>query len=168
MKKLVVLFVALIASVAGLQAQNYMVVDSEQIFKSLPDYNQAITELEGLATTYQKSVDEKFAEVESLYNSYVAQESSMTSAQITYYRNQILEKEAAANEYQESIFSNEGTLMQRRIEMISPIQSKVFAAIETYAKANGFDLVLDLASNATILYNATNVDRTEAIINLLK
>ena len=36
------------------------------------------------------------------------------------------------------------------------------------AKANGFDLVLDIASNPTILYYTPSADRTEQIINQLK
>ncbi len=168
MKKLAVLFVAIFASMASLSAQNYMVVDSEKIFKSIAAYNSALTELESLAERYQASVDAKFSEIETIYNTYVAQRNSLNAAQRTSYESEILKMEEAANEYQESIFSTEGSLMQRRIELISPIQSRVFETIEAYAKLNGFDLVLDLASNATILYKSAAVDRTEAVINMLK
>ncbi len=168
MKKLVVILTVLLASVSSLAAQNYMVVDSEQIFKSIAAYNSALSELDALSTDYQTKVDAKFSEVETLYNTWVSRSSYLTEAQDASYRKQILEKEAEANEYQESIFSNEGLIMQRRIELIAPIQEKVFTAIEQYAKANGFDLVLDLASNATILYKSSSVNRTDAIINSLK
>lgn len=167
MKKLVILAVAIVASISGLAAQNYMVVDSEQIFKSIAAYNSALTELDTLSERYQTSVDAKFAEVESLYNTYMAQRNSMTAAQRTAAESEILQKEEEANEYQESIFSTEGALMERRIELISPIQSRVFETIEAYAKLNGFDLVLDLASNATILYKSTGVDRTDEVIKML-
>ncbi len=168
MKRLVVLFVALFASISALSAQNYMVVDSEQIFMSMPQYTEALSELESLAEGYQKKVDEQFAQIETLYNNYVVQRNSLTAADRTSRESEILRKEEAANEYQESIFSTEGVLMQRRIELISPIQKRVFAAIESYAKANGFDIVLDLASNATILYYNSSVDRTDAVIQALK
>lgn len=168
MKRLVILFVALFASVATLSAQNYMVVDSEQIFKSIDAYNSALTELETLSERYQQSVDAKFTAVENLYNTYVAQRNSLTASERTARESAILEKEEEANEYQESIFSTDGALMKRRIELIQPIQSRVFETIEAYAKINGFDLVLDLASNATILYKSAAVDRTNAIINMLK
>ncbi|MFI3316914.1 MAG: OmpH family outer membrane protein [Rikenellaceae bacterium] len=168
MKKIVVFLVAIFASVASLSAQNYMVVDSEKVFKSIAEYNTALSELETLSASYQKSVDAKFEEVESLYSTYMSRRTSLTEAQRSAYESQILEKESEANEYQESLFSNDGSLMERRIELISPIQTKVFAAIENYAKANGFDLVLDLASNATVLYKSDKIDRTEAVIAYLK
>jgi Skp family chaperone for outer membrane proteins len=44
----------------------------------------------------------------------------------------------------------------------------VFGAIELYAKANGYDLVLDKASNASILYFNTSIDHTAQVIEALK
>ena len=82
--------------------------------------------------------------------------------------NEILEKESETVKFQESIFGNEGTMMKKRIELIQPIQERVFKAIEAYAKENGFDMVLDIASNATMLYYSPKVDRTEAVIKLVK
>ena len=58
--------------------------------------------------------------------------------------------------------------MKKRIEMISPIQKRVFAAIETYAKQAGADLVLDSANNPTLLYNNPSVERTQQVIEALK
>ena len=80
----------------------------------------------------------------------------------------ILEREQEANDYQQSIFGPEGTLMKKRVEMIQPIQKKVFDAIARYASENGFDLVLDATNNPTLLYNAPALDRTEALIQYLK
>lgn len=168
MKRLVIFLVAIFASVTTLAAQNYMVVNSEQIFKSITAYNSALTELETLSTRYQTSVDAKFSAVEQLYSSYMAQRNSLTAAQRTQRESEILKAEEEANEYQESIFSTEGELMERRIELIAPIQNRVFETIESYAITNGFDLVIDLSSNATVLYNSDRVNRTNDIINLLK
>jgi outer membrane protein len=68
----------------------------------------------------------------------------------------------------ESVFGNEGVMMKKRIELIQPIQRRVFGAIEQYAKAGGYDLVLDKASNASMLYHSDSVNHTENIIELLK
>ncbi|MFI3286239.1 MAG: OmpH family outer membrane protein [Rikenellaceae bacterium] len=168
MKRFVILLVAIVAALSPLAAQNYMVVDSEKVFKSIPEYTAALTELDKLSKNYQTQVDAKFNDVERLYNSYMAQRNSLTAADRNARESQILKQEEEANEFQESIFSTEGILMQRRIELISPIQKKVFGAIESYAQENGFDLVLDLASNATILYKSYSIDRTESVINALK
>ena len=58
--------------------------------------------------------------------------------------------------------------MKKRIELIKPIQERVFAAIEAYAKEIGAEVVLDSSNNPTLLYNAASVERTQQIINRLK
>lgn len=168
MKKIFALVLSLVAFVGVASAQNYMVVDSEKIFKSIKEYNDAMTQLDNMAKFCQQQVDSKFAEIEQLYNNYQQEKASLSAAGRVSREQQILDKEAEAVKYQESLFGNEGTMMMKRIELIQPIQERVFKAIESYAKSNGFDLVLDIASNATMLYYAPAVDRTEAVIKMLK
>ena len=81
---------------------------------------------------------------------------------------QILKKEEEAQKFQKEVFGDEGTLIKKRVELIKPIQERVFAAIEAYAKANGYELVLDKASNASILYFGSAIDHTDKIIEKLK
>ncbi len=167
MKRLILL-AAGVLSAGILSAQNYIVVNSEKIFKSMDDYNNTIEELDSLAKQYQKQVDDKFAEVETLYNNYQYQKASLSSASRQARENEILAKEKEAQKFQESLFGQEGTLMKTRIEKISPIQKKVFDTIEAYAKQVGADLVLDASNNPTLLYNNPAVERTQQVIDLLK
>ena len=149
-------------------AQKYCVIDSEKVFKSLEAYNKAMTQLDELGKAYQAEVDKKYQSIETLYNNYMAQRNSLSATTRTTIEQQILKKEEEAQKYQQDVFGENGTLMQKRIELIKPIQEKVFSAIEKYAKENGYDLVLDKASNASILYFGNAIDHTEKIIEELK
>jgi outer membrane protein len=80
----------------------------------------------------------------------------------------ILNAEAEATKYQESLFGTEGELMKRRMELIQPIQKRVFETLESFAKQYGFDLVIDIAANPTVLYYSSKVDYTNKIIEALK
>ena len=162
MKRLILIAVFVLTT-GTLAAQNYIIVNSEKVFKSIDAYNTALSTLDKLAEQYQDMVDAKFAEVETLYNNYMNQKASLTAAE-----NDILAKEKAAQEYQETLFGNDGTLMKKRIEMIEPIQKQVFSAIEAYAKQVGADVVLDSANNPTLLYSNPSVDRTQQVIDVLK
>ena len=167
MKRLI-LIAAFVLSAGTLAAQNYIIVNSEKVFKSIDAYNTALSTLDKLAEQYQDMVDAKFAEVETLYNNYMNQTASLTAATRQTRENDILAKEKAAQEYQETLFGNDGTLMKKRVEMIEPIQKKVFSAIEAYAKQVGADVVLDSANNPTLLYSNPSVDRTQQVIDVLK
>ncbi len=168
MKRLIIALAAVIISIGAVSAQKYIVVDSEKIFRSIADYNTAMTTLDNLAKDYQAKVDAAYAEVESLYNSYMAQKQNLSQSSRNSKEQEILAKEKAVAQYQESVFGNEGVMMKKRIELIQPIQRRVFGAIEQYAKAGGYDLVLDKASNASMLYHSDSVNHTDKIIELLK
>ena len=167
MKRLILIAVFVLTT-GTLAAQNYTIVNSEKVFKSIDAYNTALSTLDKLAEQYQDMVDAKFAEVETLYNNYMNQKASLTAATRQTRENDILAKEKAAQEYQETLFGNDGTLMKKRVEMIEPIQKQVFSAIEAYAKQVGADVVLDSANNPTLLYSNPSVDRTQQVIDVLK
>ena len=168
MKRVILTVMFALAALGIASAQKYCVIDSEKVFKSLDEYNQAITQLDELGKAYQAEVDKMYKNVETIYNNYMAQRENLSASSRASLEQQILQKEEEAQKYQQEVFGDNGALMKKRLELIKPIQEKVFAAIEAYAKAYGFELVLDKASNASILYNGSAVDHTDAIIKTLK
>jgi len=168
MKRMILTAVLALAMTGVICAQNYMVVNSEKIFKSIEAYNTAIAQLDKQAETYQKQVDAKFKEVETLYNNYMAKKMSLSESARQSVESTILTREQEATRFQESLFGTDGTLMKKRIELIQPIQQRVFKAIEEYAAANGFEMVIDIATNPNVLYYSQNVDRTQAVIDAVK
>ena len=168
MRKSILAIVFALATFGIVSAQKYCVIDSEKVFKSLDEYNKAIAQLDELGKAYQTEVDAKYKSVEELYNNYMAQKSNLSSSARASVEQQILQKEQEAQKYQQDVLGEDGSLMKKRVELIKPIQTKVFTAIEKYAKAQGYDLVLDKASNASILYYGEAIDHTAQIIEELK
>ena len=168
MKRLILTLALVLSISASALAQNYAVVNSEKVFKSVEKYNAAITQLDELAKQYQAQVDAKFEEVEKLYNAYMQRKASLSQASQQANEENIIKKEQEATEFQESIFGTEGTLMQKRLELIQPIQKQVFSAIERYAKQKGYDMIIDISQNATMLYYSERADHTDQIIEMLK
>ncbi|MBR5864323.1 MAG: OmpH family outer membrane protein [Alistipes sp.] len=168
MKRLIMAIALMLGIAASASAQNYAVVNSEKIFKSIASYNAAIEQLDKMANDYQAQVDEKFEAVEKLYNAYMERRDQLNAASQQANEERIIELEKEASEFQESIFGTDGELMKKRLELIQPIQEKVFATIENYAKQKGYDMIIDVAQNATMLYYSAKADQTEAIIAQLK
>ena len=168
MKRIILTALFALATLGVGSAQKYCVIDSEKVFKSLDEYNKAMTTLDELGKSYQSEVDNKYKSVETLYNNYMAQKASLSASARASIEQQILQKEEEAQKFQQELFGEDGTLMKKRVELIKPIQTKVFAAIEKYAKAAGYDLVLDKASNASLLYYGAEIDQTAKIIEELK
>ncbi len=159
---------AAMISSSVIYAQSVIVVDSEQIFRSLDSYNSALAEVDKLSKDYQAQVDAKFDEVEALYNYYVAHKAGYSATTRQNREAEILAKESAATKFQEEAFSQDGTIMKRRLELITPIQDRVFKAIEEYAKSHGADIVIDKSSNPSLLYGSSEVNHTQGVIEALK
>ncbi len=168
MKRLILAIALMMGIATTASAQSYAVVNSEKIFKSIESYNAAISELDKLANDYQAQVDAKFEEVESLYNKYMERRNELNTASQQATEAKIMEMEQEASKFQESIFGTDGELMKKRLELIQPIQKRVFDAIDKYAQQKGYDMIIDVAQNATMLYYSAKADKTEAVIALLK
>lgn len=168
MKKLILTLLLTAGCLVAAVAQNYMVVNTQKVFQAMPDYQQAVAQIDTLAAQYQRNIDRAYEVIEQMYNQYQDEKETLTPSVRQSREEAILVNEQKVTKYQEEVFGQQGTLMEKRVATIKPIQDKVFKIINEYAEKNGFDLVLDIASNATILYYTPAADRTEQIINLIK
>lgn len=168
MKKLIILSAFIIFGVSGVFAQNYMVVNTETIFKAIPAYATAVDEMDKLAKQYQENIDTAYERIEEMYNEYMSKKSSLSQLQQQNQEETILNNEKKVLEYQENVFGTEGIIAKKRAEQLEPIQKKVIDAITKYAQDNKLGLVLDVATNPLVIYYSPDMDKTQQIISLLK
>ncbi len=81
---------------------------------------------------------------------------------------EIISKEKDVRELQKRRFGPEGDLFKKRQELVSPIQDKVYFAIEDYADDRGYELILDKNGAAGILFASEDLDKTSEIIKRIK
>ncbi len=168
MKRIFLVMVLATCTVVAFAQRSVIVVDSEQVFRSLSDYNSALEQIERVSKEKQAEVDARFGEVERLFNEYAQSRASLNAQAAQQIQNFILQREKEATEFQESHFSQTGSVVKMRMELIAPIQKRVFDVIDEYAKSIGAEIVIDKASNASLLYSAEGADHTEQIIEKLK
>lgn len=168
MKKLMIAALVLLAALAAQRADGQIVVDSEKVFKSVKAYNDALKTLEDLATKYDKEIEDAYAKVEQLYNQYQQDKLYLSAADRQKREDAILDQEQKAVQRQEELMGPQGELFAKRVELITPIQERVFGTINDYAARSGHKVVIDIASNPSILYYSPDADKTGEIIDLLK
>lgn len=151
MKK-TILTAALVLMSIGAFAQQNAFVNTELIFRSIPEYNAAIEQLDALARTEQEKVDADFARVAEMYERYQYQKQSLSENARRQVEENIIRLEQEATTRQSEIFGQDGTLMVRRVELLKPIQDKVFAVIDALAQTKGCDQVLDISNNPSVVY----------------
>jgi outer membrane protein len=168
MKKLLILSAFMFFAAATVSAQNYMVVNTENIFKALSAYNTAVDEIDKQAQQYQDNIDAAYEKIEQQYNTYMSQKAMLSQSEQQQREDAIINNEKKVAEYQETIFGAEGTIAKLQAEKLEPIRKRVMETISKYAKDHNFSLVLDITTNPMVIYFDPAVDKTEQIIALLK
>ena len=125
-------------------------------------------QLDDLSAQYQKNIDEAYATLDQMYETYQSQKGYLSEINRNAREEEIIKREKDIKKYQQEVFGPEGDLIKKRLELIKPIQERVFAAINQYAETNQITMVIDRANNQTLLYYAPALDKTNAIITLLK
>ena len=84
--------------------QSVVVVDSEKIFKSIPEYNVALEKIDRISKKRQLEVDSKFAEVERIFNEYAKQRGAITPQGAQQIETFILQKRRRQQSFKRVIF----------------------------------------------------------------
>jgi outer membrane protein len=166
MKKLLTIAI-LLASFTGLKAQKIGYVDTDYILKHIPEYAAAQTELNDLSNKWQKEADDKMGEIEKLYKKYQAEQVLLSDEMRKRREEEIIQKEKEAKEFQRKKFGYEGDLYGRRVELLRPIQDKVYDAVNKVAEEGGYAILFDKTSDLVMIYTNPRYDKSDAVITKL-
>ena len=152
---------------AGVYAQKSGFINTEKIFRAMPEYNTALGQIDELAQQEQARVDADFAKIAEMYERYQYQRQSLSENARKQVEDNIIRLEKEAGEKQAAFFGTEGTLMQKRIELLKPLQDRVFGVVDLVAKLHQCDVVIDISNNPSIVYYNPENDLTEEVLKSL-
>src|SRR5690606_26314293 len=117
--------VLLLVTASTASAQRFAYVDTEYILKHIPEYLAAQKQLDALSVKWQEEVDNRFSEIEKLYQAYQEDQVLLSEAMRRKREDEIVNREQEAREFQRQKFGFEGDLFQERQKLIQPIQERV-------------------------------------------
>jgi len=166
--KQVLLIAALVMTSLGLtQAQKIAVIDLDLILQSMPEYTRAQDELDKTATTWRQEIANEQDKIKSMYNKYQAEQVLLSEEMRKAKEEEIMNKEKEVRDMQREKFGSEGSLFKKRQQLVQPIQEKIFAAVDAYAKERAYDIILEKSSAAGLLYVNETLDKTEDVMRRL-
>lgn len=151
----------------GAFAQQFAYVDSEYILSNIPEYTAAEKQLDGLSEKWQAEIDQKFAEIEKMYQEYQTKQASMTENVRRSFEDAIIEKEQEAKQLQQQKFGYEGDLYKERERLMEPLETKVSEAIKALAEKENLDVVFDKSNGMNMLFARPELDKSRAVLNLM-
>jgi outer membrane protein len=167
MKKLVLSIIAIICISTISFAQKIGYVDTEYILSNIPEYKAAQAEMDKISVDWQKEIEAKYNEIDKLYKIYQAESVLLTDDMKKKRENEIINKEKEVKELQKQRFGVDGELFNKRMELVKPIQDKVYSAVKQVAERGGLAFIFDKAGQVSLLYSNSKYDKSEDVLSFM-
>ncbi|MDE6309518.1 MAG: OmpH family outer membrane protein [Muribaculaceae bacterium] len=164
MKRVVIIMALAVMCALGARAQKFALVDMEYILKNVPAYEMANEQLNQLSQRWQKEVEAKAKEAETLYKNYQSDMVFLTDDQKKKKEEEIVAKEKEATELRMKYFGPEGELYKKRQSLLKPIQDDVYNAVKKVSEERGYQAIFDRASSANIIYASPRIDISNEVL----
>ncbi len=145
-------------------SQRFAYVDTEYILNKLPSYQTALTKLDGFSKTWQKEIEDKFAEVERKYKEFQNEKVLLSEDMKKAREEEIVQLEKASKDLKKKYFGVDGELFKKREELVKPIQEEIYNAIKQLAAEGNYAMIFDVAAGATLLYTDEKYDVSDDVL----
>lgn len=164
MKKIALAIVAIILFAGTASAQKFALVDMEYILKNIPAYEMANEQLNQISQRWQKEVEAKAKESQTLYNNFKSDMVFLTDDQKSKKEAEIVAKEKEVTELRYKYFGPEGELFKKRQTLVKPIQDDVYNAIKKVSEERGYQVIFDRASSQDIVFASPKIDVSNEVL----
>ena len=154
-------------SFSSVAAQKFALIDMDYVFRNIPAYERANEQLTQVSKKWQAEVDALTTEAQTLYKNYQNEVVFLSKEQKQARQDAIMEKERQAAELKRKYFGPEGELFKKRTSLMNPIQEEVYNAVKDIAELRGYQLVLDRASDAGIIFGSPKIDISNEVLQKL-
>lgn len=158
---------AMLAVAFTASAQKFALVDMEYILKNIPAYERANEQLTQVAKKWQAEVDALNTEAQTMYKNYQNEVVFLSQEQKKERQEAIMNKEKEASELKRKYFGPEGELFKKRTSLMTPIQEEISNAVKDIADLRGYSLILDRASDTSIIFGSPKIDISNEVLSKL-
>jgi outer membrane protein len=167
MKKVILAAIVVLTTASVSFAQKMGYVDTDYILGKIPEYKAAQAEIDKTSADWQKEIEVKYGEIDKLYKIYQAESVLLTDDMRKKRENEIINKEKEVKELQKARFGVDGELFKKRMELVKPIQDKVYSAVKLVAEKSGLAFIFDKAGQVALLYSNSKYDKSEDVLTFM-
>lgn len=167
MRNKVLLLLTLVLLSASLNAQRGVrvaYIDTEYILENVPEYQEAVTQLNQKADKWKNEIDVKLGAIEQKRKDLSNEKALLTKELIEEREEDIYFEEKEILDYQQKRFGPNGDLFIQQKQLMQPVQDQIFAAVQDIASSRKYDFIFDKSSDATMLFSAKQYDISETVI----
>ncbi len=143
-------------------------VDSDTVMEQLPDAQDAQRKIDALIQEWQDELSGIEKEWKDLYDDYEQRKLIMSDQRRVEVENELIDLENRISDYRQQKFGVNGELFNKQEELMTPVQNRVFNAIQTVSEENDLDFVFDRSGDIIFLYAKDEYDITNLVLEQLK
>ena len=167
MKKAIMILAVFCSLAVTGSAQKFALIDMEYILKSIPAYEMANEQLKQVSTRWQREIETKAKEAETLFNNYKSEQVYLSKEQQSKKEEEVVAKEKEVAELRRKHFGPEGELYKKRESLMQPIQDDIYNAVKKISEEKGYQMVIDRASDASIIFASPRIDISNEVLTKL-
>lgn len=115
-------------------------IDKQELVKAMPAYAAAQAEIEKLEKTYEAQFQDSLKEIDSKVKQYNAEAAAQTEEENIKRMREVEGMKQSLAQYQQQMNQD---LQKKEYDLLKPILEDADEAIQTVAKAQGFQYVID-------------------------
>jgi len=139
-------------------------IDMEYILESVPEYQEASTQLEGKVQKWKKDLEKMSKEIDQQKLNLANERVLLTKELIEEREEEIKILEDEMLDYQQNRFGPNGDLDIQRRQLVQPIQDQVFNIVQEVAEAQKYDFIFDKSADIVMLFAAKRNDISDQVL----
>ncbi|WP_341215267.1 OmpH family outer membrane protein [uncultured Wocania sp.] len=143
-------------------------IDTEYILENVPEYQEAISQLDDKAQKWNTEIQAKLSAVEQKRKDLSNEKALLTKELIDEREEDLTFEEQEILDYQQKRFGPNGDLMIQKKQLMQPIQDQIFAAVQDLAGSRKYDFIFDKSADVVMLYSAKQFDLSDQILKSIK
>ena len=167
MKKAIMILAVFCSLAVTGSAQKFALIYMEYILKSISAYEMANEQLKQVSTRWQREIETKAKEAETLFNNYKSEQVYLSKEQQSKKEEEVVAKEKEVAELRRKYFGPECELYKKRESLMQPIQDDIYNAVKKISEEKGYQMVIDRASDASIIFASPRIDISNEVLTKL-
>lgn len=162
------LIICMFVGISTLKAQGnqkFAYVDTEYILQNIPEYGDAQEEINQMSVGWQKELKNLRDKLDQMKRDYQTEAILLSDDMKNKKEAAIAAKEQELAALQMQYFGPDGELFSKRIELIQPIQEKIYNAINQVAQVKNYAFVFDKSAGTTLLYCNEKLDISDDVLD---
>ena len=167
MKRIIFILTLVAAFAVEGKAQKFALIDMEYILKNIPSYEMANEQLKQVSQRWEREITTQAEKVESMYKDYQSNSVFLSDEKKKKKEEEIVAEDKKTQELRRKYFGPEGELFKKRESLMKPIQDDIYNAVKQISETKGYQMVIDRASSANIIFASPRIDISNEVLTKL-